>query len=162
MRRIDRKKTKMKEKRVWERESRWLQVATMTWQDKAVGPISWMKLPYCHWVSVFEFWKHQKPVFIFHHPHPFFWVFESWKQWSKTKLNRWSFVGPIRFGWWIMKTEWYHLIFIPSKQALNLYTLCGKLTMLSLFQVIKFFPIKVQILYGGSSICNWFGSIWTC
>ena len=36
-----------------------------------------------------------------------------------TPPNRCSFMGPTWFGWWIMKTKWYHSVFIPSKQALN-------------------------------------------
>ena len=91
---------------------------TMHWLQ---GPQSHLIYATCHWVSIFKFWKHLKPVFNFHHPHPFFWVFESWKQWSKTPPNRCSSVRPIGFGWWIMKTEWYHSIFIPSKQALICY-----------------------------------------
>ena len=59
-------------------------------------------------------WKHQNPIFIFHYPHPKFWVFESWKQWSKTKPNRWPSMGPTRFGWWIMKIEWYHSACYPN------------------------------------------------
>ena len=49
--------------------------------DNALVRGPWRHLIYhiCHWVSVFNFWKHQNPVFTFHHPHPKFWVFESWK-----------------------------------------------------------------------------------
>ena len=63
--------------------------------------------------------KHQNRVFIFYHLNSKFWVFEWWKQTSKTKPNIASFVEPTSFGWWIMKTEWYHSIFGPSKQALR-------------------------------------------
>ena len=63
-----------------------------------VDPILCLILQKCHWNLIFKNWKHQNLVFIFHHPHPKFWVFESWKQWSKTKPNKWSFVGPTRFG----------------------------------------------------------------
>ena len=95
------------------------------------GPQSHLIYATCHWVSVFKFWKHQKPVFIFHHSHPFFWVFESGKQWLKTQPNKCSTVGPIRFGWWIMKTKWYHSVFIPSKQALNTPTIWVQFYILS-------------------------------
>ena len=84
-----------------------------------VGPILCLILQKCHWNSILKNWKHQIPVFIFHHPHPKFWVFESWKQWSKIKPNKWSSVGPTWFGWWIMKTEWYHSVFMLSKHALS-------------------------------------------
>ena len=67
------------------------------------GPQSHLIYATCHWVSVFKFRKHLKLFFIFYRPYPFFWVFESWKQWSKTPPNRCSSVGPTRFGWWIMK-----------------------------------------------------------
>ena len=63
--------------------------------------------------------KHQNRVFRFYHLNSKFWVFEWWKQTSKTKPNIASFVEPTSFGWWIMKTEWYHSIFGPSKQALR-------------------------------------------
>ena len=53
-----------------------------------MGSIFCLILQKCHWNSILKNWKHQNPVFIFHHPHPKFWVFESWKQWSKTKPNR--------------------------------------------------------------------------
>ena len=90
------------------------------WCDNTLvkGPQRHLIYHICHWVSVFNFWKHQNPVFIFHHPHPKFWVFESWKQSSKTKPNSLSSVGTTRFGWWIMKTEWYHSVFMIFKQAL--------------------------------------------
>ena len=65
MRRIERKKTKKKDKRVWERESHWVQ-AGMTWQDKFVGRISGMKFPYYHYNSVSITWKYLKCVFSFH------------------------------------------------------------------------------------------------
>ena len=83
-----------------------------------VGPILCLILQKCHWNSILKNWEHQNPVFIFHHPHPKFWVFESWEQWSKTTPNRWSSMGPTWFGWWIMKTEWYHSVFMLSKHAL--------------------------------------------
>ena len=84
-----------------------------------VSPILCLILQKCHWNSILKNWKPQNPIFIFHHPHPKFWVFESWKQWSKTKPKGWSSMGPTRFGWWIMKTEWYHSIFLLSKHALS-------------------------------------------
>ena len=92
------------------------------WLDntQVMGPTISSYLCTCHWVSIFKFWKQLKLVFTFHHLHPFFWVIESWKQSLKTPPNRCSFVGPIQFGWWIMKTDWYHSVFIPSKQALKL------------------------------------------
>ena len=84
-----------------------------------VGPILCLILQKCHWNSILKNWKHQNPVFIFHHPHPKFWVFELWKQWFKTKPNRWSSVGSTRFGWWIMKIERYCSVFMLSKHALT-------------------------------------------
>ena len=54
---------------------------TWLWCDNALvrGPQRHLIYHICHWVSVFNFRKHQKPVLIFHHPHPKFWDFESWK-----------------------------------------------------------------------------------
>ena len=91
------------------------------WFDNALvrGTQSHFIYHICHWVSVFNFWKHQNLVSVFHHPNSKFWVFEWWKQLSKTKPNTLSSVGPTRFGWWIMKTEWYHSVLVLSKQALN-------------------------------------------
>ena len=84
----------------------------------------------------------------FHFPSPtsiFFLIFESWKQWSKTKPNKWSSVGPTQFGWWIMKTEWYYLVFIPSKQALNyLYAQNTHFTMLTKQYPYAKSPRKVE------------------
>ena len=73
------------------------------------------------WYLLSIIWKHQNCVFSFHHPNSKFWVFEWWKQTSKTKLNTASFVGPTSFRWWIKKTKWYHSVFGLSKQALNLF-----------------------------------------
>ena len=47
------------------------------WCDNALvrGPQHHLIYYICHWILVFNFWKHQNPFFIFHHPHPKFWVF---------------------------------------------------------------------------------------
>ena len=53
--------------------------------------------------------KLKTPNSCFHFPSPT----------SKIKPNKWSSVGPTWFGWWIMKTEWYHSVFMLSKHALS-------------------------------------------
>ena len=86
MRRIERKETKKREKRVWERESRW-GIADMTWQDKPVSPMSGMKLPYCHYNSVSITWKHLKYFFSFHNSSLKNKRIEWWKQKLETHSN---------------------------------------------------------------------------
>ena len=86
MRRIERKETKKREKRVWERESRW-GIVDMTWQDKPVDPMSGMKLPYCHYNSISITWKHLKYFFSFHNSSLKNKRIEWWKQKLETHSN---------------------------------------------------------------------------
>ena len=148
-------KEKKNEGEETERRTSWSENAKLIFGERRyvmgqvirVGPILCLILQKCHWNSIFKKLKTHL-VFIFHHPHPKFWVFESWKQWSKTKPNRWSFVEPTRFGWWIMKTKWYHSVFMLSKHAL-MFSCLDLLLLLCLcvwWYTLKNYPLKGIVL----------------
>ena len=111
MRRIERKITKKREKRVWERKSRWV-IAGMTRQDKPVGSVSVMKLPYCHYNSISITWKHLKCVFSFHNLSLKNQRIEWWKQKLKTSPNK-PFSHGTHIFWVMGDRNW------KSKQTLN-------------------------------------------
>ena len=70
------------------------------------------------WVMSYENWKHILGVFSFYNSSLKNQRIKWWKQWSKTHPNKFSSMGPTRFGWWKRKIEWYHSKLITSKQAL--------------------------------------------
>ena len=113
-----------------------------------VGPILCLILQKCHWNSILKNWKHQNPIFIFHHPHPKFWVFESWKQWSKTKPKKMVIRGT--HSVWMMDHEnWvislsFHAIqtcsYVSCLDLLFLLCLCVR------WYTLKNYPLKGIVL----------------
>ena len=154
---------KKKERR--RRKCRW-------WCDNALakGPTETAYLRDCHWVTDHEFWKQLKCVFIFLLHHSFFWVTESPKlnhqNWiTKHELwspNKMSYVGPINFGSWVMKTGSYHSKLTTSKHALSHYIFLKFFFFFYVCSAVPLSWITIFILFYTLFLYLFFFSIFMC